>query len=91
MLNSTNIFRGIVMKYWALFLSVFLLAACNTASASEPEQIAEAHPPAHETSDLPDLGEAPELNNEVWLNSPEPLRLADLRGKVVLLEMWTFG
>ena len=42
-------------------------------------------------ADLDDLGLAPELVNEVWLNSQGALRLADLRGKVVLLEMWTFG
>jgi hypothetical protein len=40
---------------------------------------------------LEDLGPAPELTNEVWLNSEKPLRLADLRGKVILLDMWTFG
>lgn len=40
---------------------------------------------------LSNLGMAPELTNEVWINSTEALRLADLRGKVVLLEMWTFG
>ena len=39
---------------------------------------------------LPDGGQAPELENEVWLNSA-PLHLADLRGKVVILDMWTFG
>jgi hypothetical protein len=39
---------------------------------------------------LPSRGPAPELANEIWLNT-EPLRLADLRGKVVLLDMWTFG
>jgi hypothetical protein len=33
---------------------------------------------------------APELSNEVWINS-RPLRLADLRGKVILLEFWTYG
>lgn len=33
---------------------------------------------------------APELANEVWINS-WPLRLADLRGKVILLEFWTYG
>jgi thiol-disulfide isomerase/thioredoxin len=40
---------------------------------------------------LPDLGPAPELTNTSWLNVDSPLRLADLRGKVVALEMWTFG
>jgi thiol-disulfide isomerase/thioredoxin len=32
---------------------------------------------------------APELSGDVWINSP-PLRMADLRGKVVLVEFWTF-
>jgi hypothetical protein len=41
-------------------------------------------------ADLQDHGSAPELHNEAWLNS-EPLKLADLRGKVVLVEFWTFG
>ena len=41
-------------------------------------------------AEYPPQGAAPELRNEQWLNS-EPLRLAGLRGKVVLLDMWTFG
>ena len=40
---------------------------------------------------LPNLGPAPEWTNEVWLNTDQPLLLADLKGKVILLEMWTFG
>ena len=40
---------------------------------------------------LDDLGPAPELTNQVWINADRPLRLAELRGKVVLLDMWTFG
>jgi len=37
------------------------------------------------------MGPAPELKNEVWLNVDAPLRLVDLRGQVVALDMWTFG
>jgi hypothetical protein len=48
-------------------------------------------PPQPVRADLPDLGEAPELENTTWLNVAAPLRLADLEGKVVLLDMWTFG
>jgi thiol-disulfide isomerase/thioredoxin len=40
---------------------------------------------------LQDLGTAPELTNQVWLNTAQPLSLSDLRGSVVLLDMWTFG
>lgn len=39
---------------------------------------------------LKNQGMPPELSNEVWLNSP-PLKLADLHGKVVIVEFWTFG
>lgn len=33
---------------------------------------------------------APDITNETWLNSA-PLHLADLKGKVVMVEFWTFG
>jgi thiol-disulfide isomerase/thioredoxin len=33
---------------------------------------------------------APDINNKVWLNST-PQQLKDLRGKVVMVEFWTFG
>ncbi len=39
---------------------------------------------------ITDYGPAPELVNDVWINS-EPLRLADLRGNVVIVEFWTYG
>ena len=63
------------------------LSACGTATPSENE----ASIPIPTSASLPDLGPAPELTNETWLNVDAPLRLADLHGKVVALEMWTFG
>jgi len=40
---------------------------------------------------VPRLGEpAPEIAGESWINSP-PLSTAGLRGRVVLVEFWTFG
>ncbi len=41
-------------------------------------------------SNLPKLGLAPTFDNKIWANS-EPLSLAQLTGKVVLMEFWTFG
>jgi len=35
---------------------------------------------------MPALRPAPELDVAEWLNTPEPIRLADLRGKVVVME-----
>jgi len=63
------------------------LTSCGsiTPSASETSAI----PPF--TASLPDFGPAPEITNEIWLNVDAPLRLADLRGKVVAIDMWTFG
>ncbi|HZH91456.1 MAG TPA: thioredoxin-like domain-containing protein [Pyrinomonadaceae bacterium] len=43
---------------------------------------------------IPDRGRvrAPELgNNRGWFNTAQPLSLAALRGKVVLLDFWTYG
>lgn len=60
---------------------LFLLTACVSMQKADKTNPAK----------LPDLGPAPELTNETWLNADSPLRLAGLRGKVVLIDMWTFG
>jgi thiol-disulfide isomerase/thioredoxin len=69
-------------RFWLIGL-IFGLTACTAASKTVTTSISSAS--------LPDLGPAPELTNDTWLNMDAPLRLADLRGKVVALEMWTFG
>ena len=66
---------------FTLLLVTFLSPACTGANHSE----------ASVQADLPDLGPAPELSGKVWLNTDTPLHLADLRGKVVLVDMWTFS
>ena len=41
---------------------------------------------------MPDRIHAPELSGAIeWLNVPRPLTLQALRGKVVLLDFWTYG
>jgi thiol-disulfide isomerase/thioredoxin len=75
------------MKYFLLSLITLLLFGC----APQQSDVPSVDSSMHKIISLPDLGLAPELTNDVWLNVDSPLRLADLRGKVVLVEMWTFG
>lgn len=66
----------VVFHLKALFLFFFLTLALGTPSPRIEARI---------------IGQpAPEISNEVWINSA-PIRLANLRGKVVLLEFWTYG
>lgn len=73
------------MKPWfAVLVVVGLLTGLPTLSADLIRQQSPA-------ADLPNYGPAPELHDGMWLNSDRALSLSDLRGQVVLLEMWTFG
>ena len=77
----------LTMKSFLLSLIAFLLFGCAPGQTGARS----ADSPMPKSASLPDLGPAPELSNDIWLNVAAPLRLADLRGKVVIIEMWTFG
>lgn len=77
--------------YLFLLLTGLFLASCATPTTQIQNAIPPTFSPTEPPMPLPNLGPAPELTNDTWLNTPEPLRLADLRGKVVLLDMWTFS
>jgi hypothetical protein len=61
------------------------------AGADGPPGSATVVPTATAVTALISYGPAPEIASDMWLNTDVPLALADLRGKVVLLEMWTYG
>lgn len=85
---------GFIMRFsiHLLIFGVMLLSGCGPNSTLAPNEMpTDTPPPSNKPAPYPDLGVAPELTNEVWLNVSTPLRLADLRGKVVLVDMWTFG
>jgi hypothetical protein len=72
-----------------VFYGLLALLLIGCAARNDSTQTEEPAMPKH--ASLPDLGPAPELTNTTWLNADAPLRLADLRGKVVVIDMWTFG
>jgi cytochrome c biogenesis protein CcdA/thiol-disulfide isomerase/thioredoxin len=73
-------------------------AAASTVATSDPSTTMSANPAmagvgsaSTAPADLPVLGIAPDLAGAVeWLNSP-PLTAQDLKGKVVLVDFWTYS
>jgi hypothetical protein len=96
---------SLIVKKSAWLILGLGLAACATVSkpGGEADQTFESKAtiqqgppsapptPSLEAKTLPDLGPAPNFTNDVWLNTENPLNLEILRGKVVLVEFWTFG
>lgn len=73
------------MRLWLLGLAGALLAAGVSLVFGAKTS------PSASAVKLKDDGLAPELTNTIWLNTEGPLRLINLRGKVTLIDMWTYG
>jgi thiol-disulfide isomerase/thioredoxin len=70
-------------------MAAILVTAC-IASSGFAEDTKMARPMSTAIAKLPIEGKLPHLDGATrWLNSP-PLRAADLRGKVVLVDFWTY-
>lgn len=69
----------------------FLASAASVAAAVAAPAFTHAAGPAIQAATLPDFGPAPEFTGiERWLNS-EPLTMDQLRGRVVLVDFWTYA
>ena len=69
----------------------FLASAASVAAAVAAPALVHAAGPAIQAATLPDFGAAPEFTGiERWLNS-EPLTMDQLRGRVVLVDFWTYA
>lgn len=66
------------------------VAPATKTAASPAKAPSDAGLPGVQTPDLPVLGDAPEFrDNQRWFNSP-PLTMHGLRGRVVLVDFWTY-
>ena len=79
------------MKANQLLLVALLAVAIGTATVTLSQDKGVAQPMIPATIRLPVEGDMPSLGGAAeWLNSP-PLTAADLRGKVVLIDFWTYS
>lgn len=85
--------RPMTHPFLSALLGLCLLAGCSDGTAaSEAARSGPVNAPAIKPADAGKLPLAPEFRAGLpWLNVSEPLSLEKLRGKVVLLDFWTYG
>ena len=74
----------------AVAATIVVVGATAIDSAARGRAMAQSRNPL--SGERPAVGPAPEWHNASWLNTPDgkPLKLSSLRGRVVLLNFWTF-
>lgn len=92
--NSTGYtHEGKSYNRWAIPRSQYNDYTLANGGEIDPDQVPEGRKVvpliAHETAPMPKVGEpAPDISAKEWIHSPTPLTLADLRGKVVVVDFW---
>src|SRR5512135_1653211 len=90
-LNRFRLSLSLIALGAALGLASGCAAPGPAGLRSEPSPASgEAAPPRAPRVDKSRLARAPELASTVWINSP-PLAAMDLRGRVVVVDFWTFA
>ena len=87
------------MKLWLLLVSILLVATACTPSNSSEEAVEDTAEETVEETTTTVVGQsfagtvdAPEFPEGLdWVNTAEPIALNDLKGKIVLLDFWTYG
>jgi len=82
--------RALLLKANLLLLCVLLASAIAAPRVSVAQEESEPQRAKPRASHLPIEGELPAARATQWLNS-QPLTAADLRGKVILIDFWTYS
>ena len=68
-----------------------VVSAAHTGGYHTPDMSDDSTPAAKVQHRFAGTVNAPEFPPELaWINTDRPIRLADLRGKLVVLDFWTF-
>ena len=78
------------MKAIHFVLSAMVASTIATVNGAHAQDESAAQPRAASPLQLPVEGELPSAQATEWLNS-RPLTAADLRGKVILIDFWTYS
>jgi len=80
------------MKPWTLPVSILLVITACTGSDSAPQDVPQDSTTTTVEQSFAGTTDAPAIpENLDWINTSEPIALEDLKGKVVLLDFWTYG